>query len=193
MKVCDHALLYATAAHDLSFALRICQYIDEEGLWCDVDVRDALCRAVRVAIKKLPETAAVTTTGDGATAAAGGAAWKVEGTNATVEELKTLGTLLQGWLDSEMAEFEFDDEEEEGKDGDGNEEGVVVADSLENKKVGCCAEKGGRGTLFVVFWAQGSVPLGEPSPPEMVRSGGAHAAPPACYNGCLLGVCRALG
>ncbi|CAM9100535.1 unnamed protein product [Laminaria digitata] len=134
-EVCDHALLYATATDDLSFALRMCQYIDEEGLWCDLDVRDALCRSVRVAIKGLPETAAVTT-GDGAAAAE---EWKVEGTNATVEELRALGALLQGWLDSEMDEFDdFVDEEEEGQEEEeevrGKEESVVSAEGPESEK-----------------------------------------------------------
>ena len=152
-KVCDHALLYATAADDLSFALRMCQYVDEEGLWCDLDVRDTLCRSVGAAIKGLPETAAVTT-GDGAAAAE---EWKVEGTNATVEELRTLGDLLQEWLDSEMDDFDdFGDEKEEGggkeeeeeeeeeEEGHRNE-GLVVAaedpqdpEGSESESVSCC-------------------------------------------------------
>lgn len=99
--------------------------MDEEGLWCDLDVRDALCRSVAMAIRRLPETAAVSTDGGGK-----GGSWMVEGTNATVEELWALNTLLHRWLDTEMEEADDGglDEEEvfrvEGdcEDGGGSDE-----------------------------------------------------------------------
>lgn len=87
----------------------MCQYADDEGLWCDSNVRDALCRSVALAIKKLPDTDAVTSEGD-----AGGNC-KVEGTNATAEELWALDTLLQKWIDIEMEEADDDSlDDEEG-------------------------------------------------------------------------------
>lgn len=129
IKVCDHALLYATASDDLSFALRMCRYVDEEGIWCDPDVREALCRSVAAAIKKLPKTAAVTSEGvDGD--------WKVEGTNATEEQLWALDNLLQRWLDTEMDEVDehfLDVEEDEEESGE--EEEVLVVDAAEKEKV----------------------------------------------------------
>lgn len=121
-QVCEGALLCALGSADLSFALRMCQYVDDEGIVIDQDVRDALLRTVGHAIRKLPDTAAVNTGGGGgggiddlSGAAATGAQdeesegfegegeWKVEGTNATVEELWNLDALLQrcalvGWF-----------------------------------------------------------------------------------------------
>ncbi len=104
-QVCEHALLWAMWSQDLSFALRVCQYTDEEGMILDHELRDALFRFVSSAIKRLPDTAVVNvadanpaTRADmaAAAAAAGGSeAWKVEGTNATVEELWDLDALLQ--------------------------------------------------------------------------------------------------
>lgn len=113
----------ALVSADLSFALRMCQYVDDEGIVIDQDIRDVLLRTVGHAIRKLPDTAAVNVGGGGgsgavedlsgeetAPAAEGGDAegfeggagerggdgeWKVEGTNATVEELWTLDALLQ--------------------------------------------------------------------------------------------------
>lgn len=108
LQVCDHTLLYATASDDLSFALRMCQYMDEEGLWCDSDVRDNLCRSVAMAIRRLPETAVVSTDGGGEEGS-----WIVEGTNATVKELWALNTLLHRWLDTEMEEVDDSDLDEE--------------------------------------------------------------------------------
>ena len=114
IQVFNHTLIYATACGDLAFALRVCQYVDEEGICCDSGVRGALRRSVALAIKKLPDTAAITSDGDE------GGGWKVEGTNATVEELWALDTLLQRWLDTEMEEVadDFLDEEEEESDLD---------------------------------------------------------------------------
>lgn len=107
-QVCEQALLWAMWSQDLSFALRVCQYTDEEGMVLDHELRDALFRFVSSAIKRLPDTAVVNvadaspatradTAAEAAAAAAAGEseAWKVEGTNATVEELWDLDALLQ--------------------------------------------------------------------------------------------------
>lgn len=123
-KVCESALLWALASRDMSFALRMCQHVDDEGVVLDHNVRDAVFRVVGSAIKQLPDTAVVNVgAGVGAGAAGvappagvaaasaaaavgagaggsedavGGGEWKVEGTNATVEQLWDLDALLQG-------------------------------------------------------------------------------------------------
>ena len=118
-KVCERALLWALACQDLSFALRMCQHVDDEGMVLDHDVRDAVFRMVGFAIKQLPDTAVVNVgvgtasdapqapgvaagaeaagalEGEDAIGGNGGGEWKVEGTNATVEELWELDALLQ--------------------------------------------------------------------------------------------------
>ncbi|CAN0194231.1 unnamed protein product [Scytosiphon promiscuus] len=167
-EVCEDALLCALASADLSFALRMCQYVDDEGIVIDQDVRDALLRTVSHAIRKLPDTAAVSVggggggvafddlrgaatspaaQGDGAggfeeTVGGGGGEggvdgeWKVEGTNATVEELWALDALLQSWLDAEMDEFdhdEEDDEEDDEEEGQEFELSVESSDEDEDK------------------------------------------------------------
>lgn len=123
--MCEQALLWALASADLSFALRVCQHVDDEGMVIDPDLRDALFRTVGFAIKELPGAAAVSVNfdvddvvgatrpdGEGTAAPAaaavagdtedeisgadgGGREWKVEGTNATMEELWALDALLQ--------------------------------------------------------------------------------------------------
>lgn len=123
----DHVLIYATACGDLSFALRICQYVDEEGVCCDSDVRDALSRSVAMATKKLPDTAAVTSNGGERED------WKVEGTNATVEELWALDSLLQSWLDTEI-EIGDDFLDEDG-DEDSDEDEEFEVDVLDGDEV----------------------------------------------------------
>lgn len=113
-KVCEHALLWALATQDLSFALRMCQHVDDEGMVLDHGVRDAVLREVDSAIRRLPDTAVVNVSvgaasaaatpaavpeaggGEGAVGGGGGDSgeWKVEGTNATVEQLWALDALL---------------------------------------------------------------------------------------------------
>lgn len=123
-KVCEHALLWALASRDLSFALRMCQHVDDEGMALDHDVRDAVFRAVGLAIKQLPDKAVVNVSagaasagtladvapappapasagaggGEHAIGGGGGGEWKVEGTNATVEQLWELDALLQRYV-----------------------------------------------------------------------------------------------
>lgn len=57
-KVCEQALLWALASQDLSFALRMCEHVDDEGMVLDHDVRDMAFRKVGSAIDQLPYTAA---------------------------------------------------------------------------------------------------------------------------------------
>lgn len=127
VQVCDHALACAIAMDDLAFALRMCQYMDDEGFWCDRHVRHALCHAVVDAINKLPETAAVTSEGDAVAATE----WKVEGTNATVEEIRALDALIHVWLDTELDEIEeIDPENPEVSD---DEEGEIIFEVHDDK------------------------------------------------------------
>ncbi|CAM9558746.1 unnamed protein product [Hapterophycus canaliculatus] len=111
----------------------MCQYVDDEGMVIDEDVRDALLRAVDRAIMRMPDSEAVVMDGGGGggggddAGAVGGdgsegvggvdGEWKVEGTNATAEELWALDKLVHGWLlDEEEDDEEDDEEEEEGGD-----------------------------------------------------------------------------
>lgn len=97
----------------------MCQHADDEGMVIDPDLRHVLFQTVGFAIKELPDTAAISvnfgvddnhrggggggvdaTRSDGAAAgsvigAGDGAEWKVEGTNATTDELWSLDALLQ--------------------------------------------------------------------------------------------------
>lgn len=112
--------MWALAFQDLSFALRMCQHVDDEGIVLDHDVRDAVFRMVSFAIKQLPDTAVVNVSAGAASAAppapdvaagagedaisgGGGGEWKVEGTNATVEQLWELDALLQRCVDLRVA------------------------------------------------------------------------------------------
>lgn len=101
----------ALGSGDLSLALRVCQHVDDEGLVLDPHVLDTISRTVGYVIKELPGTAALSVSAapppvDGGAVAAGvgsdaanrgveGGEWKVEGTNATMDELWALDALLQ--------------------------------------------------------------------------------------------------
>lgn len=81
-----------------------------------------------MATKKLPDTAAVTSNGGERED------WKVEGTNATVEELWALDSLLQSWLDTEIEEigedFIDDDRDEDSDEDEEFETDVLDADEV---------------------------------------------------------------
>ncbi|CAM9203461.1 unnamed protein product, partial [Ectocarpus sp. 13 AM-2016] len=131
--VYEGVLMCALGSGDLSFALRVCQHVDDEGLVLDPHVQDTLFRTVEYVMKERPGAAAVSVSAaprpvDGGAVAAGrrgddatnggvgGGEWKVEGTNATMDELRALDTLLQSWLEAEMGEF--DDVEDDDDDDD---------------------------------------------------------------------------
>ncbi|CBJ28831.1 expressed unknown protein [Ectocarpus siliculosus] len=156
--VYEAVLLCALGSGDLSFALRVCQHVDDEGLVLDPHVQDTLFRTVEYVMKELPGAAAVSVSaapppvdggavaagvrGDAAANGGGGEGeWKVEGTNATMGELRALDALLQSWLEAEMGEFddvEDDDDDDDFEDGEeiqefditveGSDEGDGAAD-----------------------------------------------------------------
>ncbi|CAM9916596.1 unnamed protein product [Ectocarpus sp. 12 AP-2014] len=146
--VYEGVLLCALSSRDLSFALRVCQHVDDEGLVLDPHVQDTLFRTVEYVMKELPGAAAVSVSaaprpvdggavaaggrGDAATnGGVGGGEWKVEGTNATMDELRALDALLQSWLEAEMGEFddvEDDDDDDDLEDGEEIQEFEITVD-----------------------------------------------------------------
>ncbi|CAN0497577.1 unnamed protein product, partial [Ectocarpus sp. 12 AP-2014] len=57
--VYEGVLMCALGSGDLSFALRVCQHVDDEGLALDPHVQDTLFRTVEYVMKELPGAAAV--------------------------------------------------------------------------------------------------------------------------------------
>lgn len=132
------------AMDDLSFTLRMCQYLDEEGFSCDSDVRDTLYHSVTTAIKNMQGSSVVLPVDasdgeEGESKVEGFESGEkeelmVEGTKATAEELFALNNLLERWVTAEMEEHDIDD-----KDHDKEESEIVFeAYGQNNSEVGKC-------------------------------------------------------